>query len=137
MVDNQSFLWYRGHLHIENICVERLRVFVASDKNGFLEINFRAGNGVSVGYPEAGVIFWYDQEITYNLNRPAVIAALIRYALQNGWRPHDSKSSSNSPLVWENGIELLSLAEAPSDLSKPHPNLGRFWVPRDTKIIVE
>jgi len=61
------------------------------------------------------------------LNRPAVIAALIRYALQNGW--------NNKTLFCQNGIELLALSKAPSDLSEPHPDYYQItaWVPRDAK----
>lgn len=128
MVDNQSFLWYRRHLHIEKKCVERLRVFPAANKSRYLQIEFWGGDQAAVaGSDQGGVIFWPGREDTYNLNRPAVIAALIRYALQNGW--------NNKTLFCQNGIELLALSKAPSDLSEPHPDYYQItaWVPRDAK----
>lgn len=81
---------------------------------------------MGVGYPQKGVVFWFEREETYNLNRPSVVVALIRYALQNGWSP----DSENRPIRWSNGTELLTLSQAPSDLSRTDPNVGRFWVPR-------
>jgi hypothetical protein len=127
-IDGQIFLWYRGHIHIEQHCVERLRVFPAANKSRYLQIEFWEGDQAAVaGSYQGGVILWPEHEETYNLNRPAVIAALIRYALQNGW--------INQTLLWKNGIELLALSKAPSDLSKPHPNYPYItaWVPRDAK----
>lgn len=127
-IDGTIFLWYLRYERLQPAYALRLRVFVRNDKTGVLEIDFLSESGASVGdgYPEFGVISWPDQEQTYNLNRPAVIAALIRYALKEGWR----SSGSHQSFHWKNGVELLTLASAPQDSSTIDPNLGRLWQPR-------
>ncbi len=73
-----------------------------------------------VGYPEAGVIWRYQSNtdekqptgILYiNLNRPAVIAALLLYFSQNGWLPKEAKR----PFVIDDALRFLDIIAWPQD----------------------
>jgi hypothetical protein len=86
VVDGQVFAWYTEPFSAA------LRIY-AEKAPGFLEVIFRDG----------GFGFAYLNEDTYNLNRPAVVTALIQSALQRGWQPDQGKQ-----VRWSNGNELLA-----------------------------
>jgi len=85
-------------------------VFAEGNKKAVLQISFREKPGWGVGYPAAGVIWSIEESKGYNLNRPAVVAALVRYTIQCGWDP-----GGENPLEIRDGIPLLSSAAAPSE----------------------
>ena len=121
-VSGKSYLWYRVHRHVKaegvSPCVETLSVFAQASKKNPLRMRFwqrdnrvRVGRSDSweVGYPEDGVVWLRDQNrnciFRLNLNRPKVVATLIRLVQATGWNPNDA----SPPLIIENGLQFLDL----------------------------
>jgi hypothetical protein len=112
-VDGRPFLWRRTHRHrAENgptACVEILRVFPDGNKKAVLQITFAESPGWTVGYPQAGVIRSTTSSTSYNLNRPVIVAALIRAMLATEWKPFET----DVPVEVDDGIALLESSGAP------------------------
>lgn len=107
-VNDETYLWKRGHHHLTEFkhseCVEKVTIYLEGFKKSPLLLSFREEDNIivktdiekekwCVGYPDDGVI-WLSkpradkkpqtEHIEVNLNRPAVIAELIRYFNLNG-----------------------------------------------------
>lgn len=112
VVDGAELRWTRRHGRQNEVRVERLVVW--SEAGAQLELAFvddeggRVTAGEGWGGFDGGVVLNDD---SYNLNRPAVVAALVRAALARGWDP--SADGRWSPPAWE----LLAQSEAPSGSS--------------------
>lgn len=120
-------------------CVEKVVIYLAGYKKSPLQLSFREEDNLSikadvekekwcVGYPNDGVIWLYQYKpalpqitsnawnqqptIQINLNRPAVLATLIRYFLQTDWKPKEN----TSPQVIEDALKFLEIIEWPKDM---------------------
>lgn len=112
VVGGARFLWYRRHRHAPGEgCAEIVRVFLAGRRRAFLEIVFRERAGWGVGYPQAGVVWATRSAASHNLNRPAVISALVHHMIRAGWNP----DVQDAPLIVSDGIPLLASSGAPSE----------------------
>jgi hypothetical protein len=113
VIDGRPYLWRRTHRHSPEKetrrCEELLRVFAEGNKKAGLQINFCEKTGWQVGYPEEGVVWSSTDSKSYNLNRPAVVRALIIFMLHSGWDPHRGGGAVNV----HDGIPLLASSEAP------------------------
>ena len=94
-------------------CVEKITIYLEGFKNSPLLLSFREEDNLivktdvekekwCVGYPDDGVIWLFKsksdenlqtEHIDINLNRPAVIAELIKYFILNGWKPNENFTS--------------------------------------------
>lgn len=95
IVGHEQFLWTRGHGH-ESMpdgsrrCFERVSVWRPTRDGGRLLIRFVDGKrgattaGEGWGGHDGGLLVGGH---VYNLNRPGVVAALVRQALAEGWDP--------------------------------------------------
>lgn len=117
-------------------CVEQVTIYLEGYKNSPLQLLFREEDNLTlktdidkekwcVGYPDSGVVWLYKykpalpnnepypieqrQTIEINLNRPAVIAELIKYFYLNGWNP----KVTSGPFVEENALKFLEIIELP------------------------
>lgn len=88
----EGYLWRREHLHSaqtgnqsHDACTERLSIYCSGDKKSPLRIRFIANSEWQVGYPEAGVVWSATQGLSFNLNHPALVKALI-IALLPSWQ---------------------------------------------------
>jgi hypothetical protein len=111
-VDGVDFGWTRRHEHQAGPCSENLSIWRADKTGGRLLVRFVDGQGGATttgsgwGGHDGGLICGSR---SYNLNRPGVIAALIRQALREGW---DSRSKVDRELE---GFALLARSHAPRD----------------------
>ncbi len=131
---NESFLWKRGHLHLDKFeyskCIEKVVVYLENYKNSPLVLFFREEDNRLikslkenekwiVGYPNQGVIwksinekivsYGENKEATQiNLNSPPIIESLIKYYFNNKWKPD---KSSNSSHIVENALTVLNKFE--------------------------
>ena len=131
VVDGETYLWCRMHRHIKHYdlspCAETLTILPYPSKRNYVSIRFkdeehkqRAGKkGVwNIGYPESGILWLYDQDgpfhtdlmfrprevaAEFNLNRPKVVAAIIRLLRTTQWNLADAKGA----LIIENGLNWL------------------------------
>lgn len=132
-IENETYLWKRGHYHLDQFehskCVEKVIIFLDGFKNSPLHLLFREDDNAlfkpnleeekwCVGYPEQGVIWLYKPEkdlkpqkvnVEVNLNRPAVIATLIKHYTENGWNPRLTKK----PLVIEDALTMIEHLDLP------------------------
>lgn len=122
-------------------CVEKVTVYLEGFKNAPLQLLFREEDNLSlktdlekekwcVGHPDAGVIWLYTYKAvlpnkaphpiteitttTINLNRPAVMAALINYFNSHGWEP----SKIAKPFVENNALKFLDIIDLPKGMAK-------------------
>lgn len=105
VVDDAPFLWRREHLHLDG-CVEVLTVVAADGERRArprLTLRFRAHDGWSPGDFDAGVLRRGGEE-PVNLNRPAVVAALIREARSRGWTRSVTTVDEENPYAWLGGV---------------------------------
>ena len=130
VVNHQTFLWRREHFRLKEYsyspCVEKVVVYLEGFKNSPLELHFQQEDNLTlkadveaenwqVGYPSDGVI-WYNSsapnhpQIDINLNRPSVIAELIKYYIQRDWNPHESKKT----MLVEDALKLLEIIDLPN-----------------------
>ena len=141
-VDNQTYLWKRGHYHLTEFehseCVEKVTIYLEGFKNSPLQLSFREEDNLSlkadinkekwcVGYPDSGVIWLYKYKapspnnepieqrktIEINLNRPAVIAKIITYFNRNGWNAKET----SKPFVEENALKFLEMIDFPQGIN--------------------
>ena len=68
---------------------------------------FRQNDEWEAGYPDAGVLWSKVDSRTFNLNHPAVVAAIVTHMLENGWAPE----TSTSPLDVSDGFEILNACD--------------------------
>lgn len=130
-IRGEIYLWKRGHYHITDYesseCVEKVIVYYEGNKKSPLQLIFKQDDNKllmkttenkywCVGYPESGVIWYFDQSklnevesIEVNLNRPAVIRKLIEYFIENNWLPKEGQR----PFVVPNALKLLEWIEFP------------------------
>ncbi len=112
VIGTRTYLWRRSHRHPvhdgQRQCQEVLRIFAAPYKRTYVEIIFSDQPGWAAGYSSDGVIC--SRTAVYNLNRPAVVAALIRYLLMTIWDP----DTTQEIVTIDDGIPLLALADAPT-----------------------
>lgn len=121
-------------------CVEKVTIYLDGFKNSPLQLSFREEDNLTlktdvekekwcVGYPDSGVIWLYKykpslpdnkpypierrQTININLNRPAVIAEIIKYFNLNGWNPKET----SIPFVVENALKYLEIIELPEGIN--------------------
>jgi hypothetical protein len=112
-------LWRREHVHSaqqqnsagQEGCLESLIVYRDGFKKCPLRIKLPAGPDWQVGYPEAGVIWSPTLSVSFNLNRPAIIRALILQMLRHGWNP----MMSSIPYDVANGFAALDLRDLHSE----------------------
>ena len=131
---DETYLWKRGHYHPNEFehskCVEKVIIYLEGYKNSPLHLLFKAEDNLllnidiekehwCIGYPDDGVIWLFKPRpdkkpqtinVEVNLNRPGVIAKLIKHFVEKEWMPR----KSNKALVKENAlllIEELGLAE--------------------------
>jgi hypothetical protein len=114
-VGSTDYLWRRDHRHRSSgpttgTCEERLVIFAEGFKAGPVRLSFRQDAEWEVGYPAAGVIWSKLRDKSYNLNRPAVVAAVIEYMVKTGWEPR----SSRRPLEVD-GFTILDKTGAPPE----------------------
>lgn len=113
-IDGRQFLWRRRHLHARSnprgVCAEVLRVYAEGNKRSPLEIFFTDCADWRAGYPQAGIVWSTSDSRTYNLNRPAVVEALVRCTLGSAWDP----DSGTRPVTVDDGIHLLERSRAPT-----------------------
>lgn len=111
-------------------CVEIVTIFLKGFKDSPLRLYFREEDNLitemdvekekwCVGHPEVGIIWLYKyktafannepyplaqlQTIKINLNRPAVIAELIKYFNLQGWNPKETRK----PFIEENALRFI------------------------------
>lgn len=121
-------------------CIEKVVIYLEGHKKSPLQLSFREEDNLNiktdiekekwcVGYPDDGVIWLYkykpplpnnepypidqQQTIDINLNRPAVIAELIRYFLQTDWKPKES----TRPHIVEDALKLLEIIVLPKGIT--------------------
>ncbi len=139
-IDDAVYLWKREHLHLiagePCKCIEKVVIYLEGYKKSPLQLFFREEDNLKfktdiekekwkVGYPDDGVIWLYrqpllvdlysnnqEQTIEINLNRPAVIAALIRYFLQTDWNP----KQSTSPYIIKEALKFLEIIALPKGI---------------------
>lgn len=125
-IEDKTYLWKREHHHLTEFkhskCVEKVTIYLKDYKNSPLQLLFREEDNLTtkekwcVGYPDDGVI-WSSKPSrvlqtnhTYiNLNRPAVIAALINYFNWSGWNPKEM----SKPFVENNALKFLEIIDLP------------------------
>jgi hypothetical protein len=128
VVQNRTFCWLRGHIHEQHggkvHCAERVAIYAESNKKGGLVVLFNsldeqpadAKKWCVDGFQD-GVVFSVEvtdgeRQIEHvNFNRPAVIAKLITYFLDNGWDPDTSKKTDI-----RHGISLLNEMALPEGM---------------------
>ena len=120
-------------------CIEKVVLYLEGYKKSPLQLFFREEDNLKfktdiekekwcVGYPDEGVIWLYkkqplladnepnsdnqEQTIEINLNRPAVITALIRYFLQTDWNP----KQSTRPYIIEDALQFLEIIVLPKGI---------------------
>ncbi|MGB4775689.1 MAG: hypothetical protein WBP45_10980 [Daejeonella sp.] len=120
------YLWHRKHNHMMDngvkLCQEQLTIYLEGYKKSPLRVYFtesdnkirESGTGKwCVGYPEAGVIWLYEQnntEMIYiNLNRPAFIVKLIEFFIKEGWKP----KQLDLPFEIKEGLKFLEIMDLP------------------------
>lgn len=133
-INNETYLWKREHLHLTefklSMCVEKVTIYLEGHKKSPLQLSFREEDNLLVnpdleiekwciGYPHDGVIWLLKkkrpgQHIDINLNRPAVIAELIRYFNLNGWEPKQALR----PFVEENALKFLEIIQLPQGINE-------------------
>jgi len=118
-------------------CVEKVVIYLEDYKKSPLRLSFREEDNLliktdlekekwCVGYPNTGVIWLHkykpplpnnepypveqQKTITINLNRPAVIAALIEYFIKTEWKPKENLK----PLVYEDALKFLETIKLPN-----------------------
>ncbi len=114
VVDGDRYAWTVRHLHkvlpeappLQGRCRELFSAFRAGYKACPLRVQFDDSKTQQAGYPSAGVVWMSDGGFEANLNTPSVAAALIRAALQRGWRPLAAKQ----PFVIEDGFAFAQAA---------------------------
>ena len=119
-------------------CVEKVTIYLEGYKKSPLRLSFREednfplktdidGEKWNVGYPDSGVLWRFQnqpdspnnqsplpeqvQTVEINLNRPAVIAELIKYFSLHGWNPMEA----SKPFVEENALKFLEIIALPQD----------------------
>lgn len=132
-IADETYLWKREHHHLVEFqhskCVEKVTIYLEGFKKSPLKLSFREEDNLTlktdvekekwcVGYPDDGVI-WLSksrpdmqpqtEHTDINLNRPAVIAELIRYFNLNGWNP----KQMSKPFVEENALKFLEIIKLP------------------------
>ncbi len=132
-VGEEVYLWKREHYHLTEYsyaqCAEKVVIYLEGYKNSPLHLLFREEDNLifkrnhdqekwCVGDPEVGVIWKFKprpdhlpqtETQTINLNRPAVIAGLIKYFRENGWQPKEMRK----PMVVHDALVLLELIDLP------------------------
>jgi hypothetical protein len=116
VVDGTAYVWRRRHTHDRGApavakCSEVLTIYREGHKRYPLHIQFNNSGGWLTGYPQAGVLTRIKDGATYNLNRPAVVAALIRWLLARGWSPDEPLDTD----ILGEGYSLLGNAGAPRE----------------------
>lgn len=108
VVDGTSYRWRVRHVHEPKVgppgyrCTEVLTVFREGHPRGPARVRFVASEGVLVGDPRSGVVeLGRGDWRVFNLNRPGLIARLIRTF--EGWEP----DARRSPWVVDDGVERL------------------------------
>ncbi|MCE3229956.1 MAG: hypothetical protein K0S32_4507 [Bacteroidetes bacterium] len=114
---NEDYLWKREHFHLENPvtskCAEKVTIYMEGRRGSFLKLIFKEddnkpeGETWIVGYPDTGVVWNRNKAI--NLNRPAVIAAIIHYFRYNHWAP----GTATKPTVVEDALKILDFVDLP------------------------
>lgn len=119
VVDEQTYLWRRRHRHVDTQggagCEEILTVYAEGFGKSALRLVFISDAEWGAGDFDAGVIYARHDKLSYNLNRPAVIAALIRHMRQQGWQPQRERT----PRIEAQAIPLLALSHAPREKLPP------------------
>lgn len=116
VVDGTAYVWRRRHTHDRGApaapqCSEVLTIYREGHKRYPLRIRFAKSDEWLTGYPQAGVLTRSRDGATYNLNRPAVISALIRRLLAGGWSPDGPPDGE----FLGDGYSLLVNAGAPRE----------------------
>ncbi|MCA9635051.1 MAG: hypothetical protein KC420_03345 [Myxococcales bacterium] len=116
MIDGVTYAWHRAHTHVEvngeRRCVERVSAWIEGSRGASLIVRLHQGQGGHTaagsgwGGFDGGVLMGRAE---YNLNRPAVVAALIRAALARGWAPREGRG-----LEIDDGFALLVAGRAPT-----------------------
>ena len=88
-------------------------MFAEGNKKAVLQITFREKPGWQVGYPEDGVVWSTTDSKSYNLNRPAVVRALICFMLRSEWDP----DGGGAAVDVVDGIPLLASSDAPLEVA--------------------
>lgn len=112
-VQDNSFLWKRGHLHLQDFedseCVEKIIIYLKDYKNTPLVLFFKEDDNKLiktlkenekwfVGYPDQGIIWKSktgkkisqeaDNNYTeINLNTPSIIEKIINLYFEKDWKP--------------------------------------------------
>jgi len=124
-INGDNYLWNRKHVHFEDYeyspCVEILTIYQEGKKKCPLRIYFRTEDDIKsqnspkdshweVGYPEDGVIWQTGNDTGYvNLNRPGVVAEIIKFAVPNYWETN----KANKPTEIQNGFEWVEVIDFP------------------------
>lgn len=133
-INNEYYLWKRSYYHLSEFkhssAVEKVIIYLENHKKSPLHLHFKEEDNLNykdiskekwcVGYPDTGVIWLYkvsptpaSNVIHINLNRPAVIASLIQYFIQNAWYPKDEQK----PLIVEDALKLLDKIALPNGIN--------------------
>jgi hypothetical protein len=118
VVKGRNYLWKREHLHSGNEtlkCVERITIYLEGNKKSVLRLYFREVDNQllkeswNIGYPDDGIIWRSNTDyICINLNKPAIIAKLIEYFLNNNWKPE-----LNKPMIINDALKYLEIIDFP------------------------
>ena len=136
-INDETYLWKRAHHHLAEFehsqCVEKVTIYLEGFKNSPIQLSFKEEDNLTiktdlkkekwcVGYPDTGVVWLYKlrgdtkpqtEHIDINLNRPAVIAEIIRYFNQNGWKPKET----TKPFVIDDALKFLEIIELPRGIN--------------------
>ncbi len=107
-LENNKFVWSRRHVHLKEYkrspCSEVLTIYLEGNKRCFLRLYFIEDNNpdLRAGYPEDGVVWGKGNysEFVVNLNRPGIVAAIIRFAMPDVWNPVIGKK----PVLIQDGM---------------------------------
>ncbi len=130
-IQGKTYLWKTEHCHEQKAehvnCIEKVTIYLDGYKKSPLYLLFRDEDNQllqhnnkdekwCIGYPDSGVIWRSTNSVKLdskkahteiNLNRPAVIATLIKYFITTEWHPTISKK----PLIKENALLLIGHIE--------------------------
>jgi hypothetical protein len=112
VVRQKQYLWQRAHRHAEDVCFELLTIYAEGMKKSPLRLVFNQNEEWLAGSHAAGCLLAVRTKQQFNLNRPAVVAALIERMLDLGWSPE----TDSTPRDVENAFEILQEANAPYDM---------------------
>lgn len=121
-VAGNIYLWRNAHYHLEDFkyshCAEKITAYLQDHKRSPLIVHFRMEDNINltdnlerdVWFSDSGCLIKKDRVI--NINRPAVIAALIEHFLKEGWAP----CAQTKPYEVQDGLQRLEHLGLPNGI---------------------